>query len=77
MGVWDGIKSWARWVYDWITVLVGLLVGVPTVLIDLLNAFGGVDISPLVGNENALKITAGVALAKALLSLIETWMNRE
>lgn len=74
--IWQKIKEWAFWVYDWITVLVGLLVGVPSAVIDLLNAFAGVDITPLVGSENAVKIMAGVAIAKAILAFIVSRLNK-
>ena len=43
--IWKRLQVAIRWVYDWITVIVGLFVGVPSVLLDLLNAFAGVDIS--------------------------------
>lgn len=70
--MWQKVKTAARWVYDWITVLVGLFVGVPSAILELLNAFAGVDIAPLVGPENAVKIMAGVALTKAVLAVLES-----
>lgn len=70
--MWQKIKSAARWVYDWATVLAGLFVGVPSALLDLLNAFAGVDITPLVGPQTAVKIVAGVAIVKAILAFIES-----
>lgn len=75
--IWDRIKSWGRWVYDWITVIVAGLVGVPTLLLQLLNAISGIDISPLVGPSLALKIVTGVAILKAVLALIESKMKAE
>ena len=73
--IWEAIKSWARWVYDWITVLVVSLVGLPTLLLELLNALAGVDITPLVGADKALEITTSVALVKAILALLESRMK--
>ena len=70
--IWDKIKSWARWVYDWITVLVAGLVGVPTLLIQLLNYLGAIDLAPLIGPDMALKVVTGVAIATALLAFIES-----
>ena len=70
--VWDKIKSWLHWVYDWITVIVASLVGLPTLLIQLLDSFGAVNIAPLVGPELALKIVTGVALVKAALAFVES-----
>ena len=66
-----------RWVYDWITVLTASLVGVPTLLLEFLDHFDGVDISPLVGYGTASKIVTGVALAKALLAFIESRMTED
>lgn len=73
--MWESIKSWFRWVYDWITVLTASIVGVPSVLLELLNAMSGIDISPLVGPDKALKIVTGVAIVKAVLALLESRMK--
>lgn len=70
--IWEKIKSWARWVYDWITVIVASLVGLPTLLIQLLNYLGAIDLSPFVGPDMALKIVTGVAIVKAVLAFIES-----
>ena len=70
--IWGKIKSWGRWVYDWITVLVASLVGLPAVLIQLLDYLGAVNIAPFVGPDMALKIVTGVALVKAVLAFIES-----
>jgi hypothetical protein len=66
------MKTFFRWVYDWITVLTASLVGLPSVLLDLLHFVGAVDLTPFVGSETALKIVTGVALAKALLAFMES-----
>lgn len=70
--VWRRLKRFARWVYDWITVLVVSLVGAPTLILQLLTFFDGIDITPFVGSETAVKIMAGVALAKGLLAFLES-----
>jgi len=70
--VWQKIKTAFRWAYDWVTVLVASLVGLPDVLLQLLSVVQGVDISPLIGPDKALKIVTAVAIAKALLSFIES-----
>ena len=58
------IKQWARWVYDWITVITASLVGLPTLLIQLLNYFGTIDLSPLIGPDMALKVVTGWPLQR-------------
>jgi hypothetical protein len=70
--VWEKIKTAFRWAYDWVTVLVASMVGLPDVLLQLLSIVQGVDISPLIGADKALKIVTAVAIAKAVLSLIES-----
>jgi len=70
--MWEKIKTAARWVYDWITVLVASLVGVPSLLLQLLDSVGAVNIAPLVGPDLALKIVTGVAIVKAILAVVES-----
>ena len=71
------MRAWLRWVYDWITVITASLVGVPSLLLQLLNALDGVDITPLLPPEHAMKIVTGVALVKALLAFIESRMKED
>jgi hypothetical protein len=71
------IKRAARWVYDWITVIVASLVGVPTLILQFLSFFDGVDITPFVGADNALKVVTGVALIKAMAAFIENQFKDE
>jgi ABC-type phosphate transport system permease subunit len=66
------MKAWLRWVYDWITVIVASLIGVPSILLQLLTYFDAIDLSPLVGADKALKIITAVAITKAILSVIES-----
>lgn len=73
--IWNKIKSWARWVYDWITVITASLVGLPSVVISLLDSLGAINMAPLVGPEIALKIVTSVAIVKALLAFIESCMK--
>lgn len=66
------MKKFCRWVYDWITVITASLVGVPSMLLQLLNHVGYVDLTPFVGPEKALKIVTTVALVKGLLAFLES-----
>ena len=75
--VWRRLKRFARWVYDWITILVASLVGVPTLVLQALSFFDYVDITPIVGPELSLKIVTGVALAKGLAAFLESFMSKE
>jgi hypothetical protein len=71
------MKRFCRWVYDWITVLTASLVGLPTVLLQLLSFFGGVDLTPFVGAEMALKIVTVVAIVKAALAYLESVLRAD
>jgi hypothetical protein len=71
------MKAALRWVYDWITVLTASLVGLPSLLLEFLSYFDGVDISPFIGYDKASKIVTGVALAKALLAFIESRIKEQ
>lgn len=72
-----GFKAGLLWVYNWITVIVASLVGVPDLVLQALSYVDGVDLSPLVGADRALRIITGVALAKAVLSIIGNAMREE
>jgi hypothetical protein len=71
------MKRCIRWVYDWITVLTASLVGVPTLLLQLLSFFGDVDLTPFVGAERALQIVTAVAILKGVLASIESLFTKE
>lgn len=75
--VWQKIKSSTRWVYDWITVIVASLVGVPEIVLQLLSYFDGIDVSAFLGPQRALQITTGVALVKAVASILENILTKE
>jgi hypothetical protein len=66
------IKAFFKWVYDWITVLAGVLAGVPAVLLQFLDQLGGTDLSPLFKPEYAMRIVAAVAIIKAVCAMIES-----
>lgn len=71
------MKKFARWVYDWITILAASLVGIPSILLEFLHHIEFVDFSPWVGAERSLQIVTGVAVVKAILALIESRMKVE
>lgn len=68
------VKAVAKWLYNWVTVIVASLVGVPELVVQALSYLDGVDISPIFGPDLALKIVTGVAVAKAVLSLVGSAM---
>lgn len=73
----EKIKSAARWVYNWVTVIVASLVGVPDLALQALSYLDGVDIAPIFGPDAALKIVTGVAITKAVLSILGSMMSED
>lgn len=67
------LKTFGAWVYNWVTVITGLIVGGLTFLPDLLNDLLGVDFTPIFGPDHAAKIVTVVAILKALTAL---WQHR-
>lgn len=61
------LKAFMAWVYSWVTVLTGLVVGFVSYGLDTFNAIvGSTDITPLLPPESALKIVTAVALIKGM-----------
>lgn len=68
--MWEKTKGFFVWIYNWITVLTASLVGLPALLLQLLASLDGINLTPLIGADMALKIVTAVALVKALLAFI-------
>lgn len=68
------LKAFGLWIYNWVTVLTGIVVGSLSVLPDLLTGLTGIDFSPLFGPSRAAQIVTGTAIAKALVSV---WQSRK
>lgn len=62
----ERLRAAGKWLWDWITVLSGILVGVPAVLFEVLDMLGGTDLTPLLPSGQAAKIITFVAVAKAI-----------
>lgn len=71
------IKAAALWFYNWVTVIVASLVGVPELVVQALSYLDGIDITPIFGPDTALRVVTGVALAKAAFSIIASMTNKE
>jgi hypothetical protein len=68
----DTLKSWAAWLWDWITVITGTVVGFLYVAFDLISAIGGDHLVPFFGADLALKIVSGVAIAKGAIAFFQS-----
>lgn len=67
--VWDKIKVAAKWVYDWVTVLVAIILGALSVAIDYLDQLAGIDLTQIMSQRRAAEITLGVAVSKAAVAI--------
>lgn len=61
------VEAFLAWVYNWVTVLTGIVAGFVSYGLDALSAIvGSTDITPLLPPDKALKIITAVALLKGL-----------
>lgn len=72
--MWEDIKAWFKWLYDWVTVLVATSVGSLAGLLELLSILSSVDLTPILPASVALQIITGIAIAKGLLSW---WLSKK
>jgi hypothetical protein len=60
------LKSLAAWLYEWATVVAGVVVGGLSAGLDFLDSITGIDLTPLLPPAHAAKIITGVAVAKGI-----------
>lgn len=63
------LKTAAAWVYNWITVLTGIVVGSLAMLPDVIMGLTGIDFTPILGAHRAAQIVTGTAVAKAVIAV--------
>jgi hypothetical protein len=66
------IKAFGAWVYNWITVLTGIIVGGIAMLPDLILGITGIDFTPIMGPHRAAQIVTGTAIAKAVIAVYQS-----
>lgn len=64
----DKIKAFFKWVYNWITVIVGIVMGFMAIGLQIFDQLTGIDLTSFVTHQRAVQITTAVAVAKALVS---------
>ena len=65
----DKIKSWALWVWNWVTVLVATVLGTLSIVLDYLEQLAGIDLTQIMTQRRAAQITFGVAITKAVVAI--------
>lgn len=68
----EKLKAFFAWVYNWITVITGIVVGFLTSLPDLVMSLAGVDFSPILGPSRAAQIVTVVAVVKAIVAFYQS-----
>lgn len=66
--MWDKVKSVAKWVWNWVTVLVVTVLGTLSIAFDYLEQFAGIDLTQVMTQRRAAQISLGVALTKAAVA---------
>jgi hypothetical protein len=62
----EKLKALGAWLYEWVTVITATIVGGMATVFEVLDAFGAVDLTPLLPPEHAAKIITIIAIAKGL-----------
>lgn len=67
------VKMVLAWVWNWVTVLTGMVVGFLAYGFDAFNAIiGTADITPLLPQASALKIITAVAILKGVVAYYQS-----
>lgn len=60
----EKLKAFGAWLYQWVTVLTATIVGGLSTVFEVLDAFGAIDLTPILPPEHAAKIITVIAIAK-------------
>lgn len=66
--MWDKVKSAAKWVWNWITVIAVTVLGTLSIALDALEQFAGIDLTQIMTQRRAAQISLGVAITKAAVA---------
>lgn len=74
--IWAKIKAWAKFAWDWLTVLSALITTALSFGVDLIMSLPGDQLSVVMQPSTALKVTASAALLKAAIEAIRSQMSK-
>jgi len=66
--MWDKVKTAAKWVWNWVTVLTVTVLGFLSIAIDYLDQLAGVDLTQIMTQRRAAQISLTVALTKGIVA---------
>lgn len=75
--VWAKVKAFWVWLYHWITVVSGIVVGAISTGADQLDAWTGVDFKAFFTEQTALRIVATIAMLKALVATVGSMRKKD
>lgn len=75
--MWDKIKAWAKWFWDWITVLVVTVMGVLSEAIQYIDQITGLDWSQVISRERAALMVFWTAVVKGLVAAYNAYSARK
>lgn len=66
--MWENLKAFAKWVWNWITVLVATILGVLTEAIQYVDQLTGLDWSQVMTRERAAALIFWTAVVKGVVT---------
>jgi len=66
------LKAFVAWLYNWITVVSGIVLGGLSMLPDFLDAIGAINLTPILPPAYAAKIITAIAVVKAVAAFIQS-----
>lgn len=66
--IWDKVKATAKWIWDWITVLVATVLGILSEAIQYIDQLTGLDWSQVLSRERVALMVFWTAVIKAIVA---------
>jgi hypothetical protein len=68
--MWEKVKSFGAWVYNWVTVIASVVVGGASYVLQQLELLNAIDFSAVLPPETALKVIVAVGTVKAVCTML-------
>ena len=66
--IWDKVKAFAAWLWNWITVIVATVMGVLSEAVQYIDQITGLDWSQVISKERAVAIVFWTGVVKAIVA---------
>lgn len=74
--IWENIKAFAKWVWNWITVLAATILGVLTEFMQYVDQLTGLDWSQVMTRERAAALIFWTAVTKTLVTMYNSMRDK-